>query len=280
MRHTNRSSRSALGIILCATLAGAAHGQSVQIFPTVPAAVAPNSIPWGSGVPAGITVHQVFAKSLFSSLGPGQGARIERLNFSGTVTGHITLRLGYTDAVPGAPECGAGGLSVPSAAGGGAPNATAPMHTFYDAPVTSLGTGNTTFGMIYDGAPFVYEPARGNLLLEIHIPVRTAGSPSLSAAINLEASRAFQVHGGAASTPLSSIQSSPVEFTFTAVGICYANCDGSTAAPVLNVQDFACFLNAFAAGSAYANCDGSTTAPLLNVQDFSCFLNSFAAGCS
>jgi hypothetical protein len=62
-------------------------------------------------------------------------------------------------------------------------------------------------------------------------------------------------------------------------GVCYANCDGSTAAPVLNVNDFTCFLNRFAAGDPYANCDGSTAAPVLNVNDFTCFMNQFAVGC-
>jgi hypothetical protein len=62
-------------------------------------------------------------------------------------------------------------------------------------------------------------------------------------------------------------------------GVCYANCDNSTAAPVLNVADFTCFLTRFARGNIGANCDHSTTAPLLNVADFSCFLSAFAAGC-
>jgi hypothetical protein len=62
-------------------------------------------------------------------------------------------------------------------------------------------------------------------------------------------------------------------------GVCYANCDGSSAAPVLNVADFTCFLQKFAGGSPYANCDGSTAAPALNVADFTCFLQKFAGGC-
>jgi agmatine deiminase len=62
-------------------------------------------------------------------------------------------------------------------------------------------------------------------------------------------------------------------------GICYANCDSSSAVPVLNVQDFTCFLQAYAAGDPYANCDNSTVAPVLNVTDFTCFLQQYAAGC-
>ncbi len=62
-------------------------------------------------------------------------------------------------------------------------------------------------------------------------------------------------------------------------GVCYANCDGSTAQPILNVNDFQCFLNVFAAGDPSGNCDGSAAPPTLNVNDFQCFLNAFAAGC-
>ncbi|MEX2217944.1 MAG: GC-type dockerin domain-anchored protein [Phycisphaerales bacterium] len=62
-------------------------------------------------------------------------------------------------------------------------------------------------------------------------------------------------------------------------GVCYANCDGSTAAPTLNIADFGCFLQRYAAGEPYANCDGSTNSPVLNVADFGCFLQRFAAGC-
>jgi len=65
-----------------------------------------------------------------------------------------------------------------------------------------------------------------------------------------------------------------------ATGVCYPNCDTSTAAPILNVADFICFLNKFAALNPYANCDGSTVAPTLNIADFICFLNRYAAGCS
>ncbi|MEX2218168.1 MAG: hypothetical protein WD749_05355 [Phycisphaerales bacterium] len=64
-----------------------------------------------------------------------------------------------------------------------------------------------------------------------------------------------------------------------APGVCYANCDGSTAAPALHLSDFACFLQRYQAGDLYANCDGSTVQPVLNVGDFGCFLRRFAQGC-
>jgi hypothetical protein len=249
------------------------------VFPTTGAEVAPNSAPWSTGVPSGITVHQVFASSLFSTATGGAPARIERLTFTGTVTGHIALRLGYTSAIPGAPACGAGGMSVPDASGGGSPNATGPMHLFFEGDVVALGGGPTTFGMIYNGTPFNYDPSQGNLLLEIHMPVRTSGTAAQNAGLSLESSRTFQVHGGASSTALSSIQAMRVEFTFSTV-LCYANCDDSTSAPVLTANDFLCFVNAYASGAAYANCDGTTVDPLLTANDFLCFLNAYAAGCT
>ncbi len=70
-----------------------------------------------------------------------------------------------------------------------------------------------------------------------------------------------------------------MDFTFTPVSGCYANCDGSTQVPVLNVGDFTCFLQRYAAGESYANCDGSTQVPVLNVGDFTCFLQQYAGGC-
>lgn len=62
-------------------------------------------------------------------------------------------------------------------------------------------------------------------------------------------------------------------------GVCYANCDLSTAVPVLTANDFQCFLNKFASGDPDANCDGSTASPELTANDFQCFLNKYAAGC-
>ena len=266
-----------LPLALMSTIAGAAQGQVV--FPTSPGEAITNATPWQTGLPAGITVHQVFASSLFANATGGLPARIDRLPFTGTITAHIALRLGYTHAIPGAPACGGGGLAIPDAAGGGSPNAIGPMQTFFESDVTNLGTGTTSFGMIFLGTPFVYDPSQGNLLLEIYMPTRTSGTGSQNASPSLESSRTYQVHGGAASTPLAAIQATRVEFTFSAVN-CYANCDSSSAAPILNANDFQCFLNKFASADTYANCDGSSTDPILNANDFQCFLNAFAAGCT
>jgi hypothetical protein len=65
-------------------------------------------------------------------------------------------------------------------------------------------------------------------------------------------------------------------FIIEGTGVCYANCDGSTAPPALNVNDFVCFQTRFAAGEPYADCDRSGT---LNVNDFVCFQTAFASGC-
>jgi hypothetical protein len=128
-------------------------------------------VPFGAG-PGRCVIHQVFFASLFSAATGGQPALISRLAFApyaaGTQSlGHTTVRLGYTRRVPCAFE--PDGLSVPDAAGGGAPNAAGPVSVFYDNPaleVTSAGGANT-FDMVLEGAPFFYDPSLGNLLVEV-----------------------------------------------------------------------------------------------------------------
>jgi hypothetical protein len=155
----------------------------------------------------------------------------------------------------------------------------------YSSPSTASAPGPMPFDIIITfQAPFVYDPAQGNLLMD----VRREGGPI---------SRTFDAHtatGDGVSrvcTNSTTNSSSPTATTVSSLGLivqyimepvsggCYANCDGSTIEPVLNVADFSCFLGKFAAGDPYANCDGSTIEPVLNVADFSCFLAKFAAGC-
>jgi hypothetical protein len=164
--------------------------------------------------------------------------------------------------------------------GGGAPNAIGPMHDFYSAPTTHtvVGAGPENFAMTFDGTPFVYDPAQGNLLMEIYITNLTSGITISRCAGSAEASRAYHRHTGV--TGNLTAQAHRTQFTLEVVsGSCYANCDGSTVEPVLNVGDFTCFLQQYAAGESYANCDQSTEPPVLNVGDFTCFLQQFATGC-
>jgi hypothetical protein len=130
--------------------------------------------------------------------------------------------------------------------------------------------------------PFIYDPANGNLLMDVRRDAAgTATTRPLDAVsvIGDGGSRLF-VNASTAATGTADSVCLVVQFVVEPVsGACYPNCDGSTIEPILNVADFSCFLSKFAAGDPYANCDGSTTEPVLNVQDFSCFLGKFAAGC-
>ena len=280
-----RSSRAALAPIVLFALTGTALAQPTAVFPTN-AHAAYNFIPFGSataGVPSDVIQHQVFDSALFGttpvsitalSFAPNTGLANQTHNLGG-----VTIRLGYTSRVPGvAPPTG---LDIP-AGSGGAPNATGTMHVFYSNPsftYTVLAGGVNNFELEFVGTPFVYNPAQGNLLVEIDIDDSLNTTFSVSrAAGSSESSRAYM--GGRFSATASTTTATRIGFTYgPATGGCYANCDESTTAPVLNVADFSCFLSKFAAGHSYANCDESTTAPVLNVADFSCFLSKFAAGC-
>jgi hypothetical protein len=275
--------------------------QHVLVFPTVPHA-ANNFIPFGIGLTTApvheCTQHQVVLSTLFSSVVAGSPVEIQKVAFApgvnGTYYGDITVRLGYTSAIPGVGSV-SGGLAVPAPGGGGAPNATGPMHLFFSNSNYSAsfsGQLPTNFQMVLEGAPFTYDPAQGNLLVEIVSNAdRLLGGVDLTVSRSAgsgEASRAYlSTRFASGESPITATR---MEFTFVAGGgpVCYANCDGSTTAPILNVEDFTCFINEFAAATQlpheqqlthYANCDQSTTAPVLNVEDFTCFINQFAQGC-
>jgi hypothetical protein len=191
-----------------------------QVFPTTPH-VANNFIPFGSNAS---TMHQVFDEQLFSSATGGLPARIDLIGFAPnaslavqTFTQPVTINLGYTNRVPGQP--GPVGLSVPVMGGGGNPNATGAMTTFFDDPAwshTVSGGGTEVFDMTFAGS-FVYDPALGNLLVEIVSdsgPVGTFLSVSRTGGSS-EASRAFDtVRFG---TSESNTTATRMEFTFVAI---------------------------------------------------------------
>jgi hypothetical protein len=257
-------------------LAGTACAQDF-VFPTL-AHAANNLAPFDITDAPGITHHQVYASSLFAAVYAGAPVRIERVAYapSANVTfdSHVVIRLGYTPVQPPAAP------AAPVEGGGGAPNATGPMHQFYsDRSIQAFtSAGSSNFQMQFAGTPFVYDPALGNLLVETVVTQRVVGAAVSRAAGSAESTRSYTRHGGAVTiSPTTALRT---QFTVSPGGpTCYANCDSSTQAPVLNVQDFTCFLQRYAAGESYANCDSSTVAPVLNVQDFTCFLQAYAAGC-
>jgi hypothetical protein len=243
--------RSSLAVIALLACAGAASGQVVTVFPTLPHA-ASNFIPFGSGG-AGLvpTQHQVFASSLFSNASGGQPVQITRIAFAPGLNGvfnlgQVNINLGYTARTPGAAP--PGGLDIPTQGGGGTPNAAGPMTEFYNNANTSFTinafNANNFSEMVFDGTPFVYNPAQGNLLVEIVVPAEPNVTLHVSrAAGSTESSRAFAStrFGAQASTATAT----RMQFTFTVVQGCYADCNGDG---VLNLADFGCFQTKFALG--------------------------------
>jgi hypothetical protein len=259
-------------------MTGAGLAQQTAVLPTGPHA-ANNTFPFNQ---VGMTFHQLYVSSLFTGLNGGDPVEIQRLAFSPstsvTYEAHVAIRLGYTAAAPL-------GLLPPLQTGGGAPNASGPMHLFYDAVVQQQVTSGTEgFSLTFDGAPFEYDPNQGNLLVEIIVTNRVVGASMSRTAGGSESSRAWQTHGSTGGTDNSALRT---QFTWVPAGPagCYADCNQTS---TLNVDDFICFINEFATAQGlpssqqighYANCDGSTTEPILTVDDFVCFINEFATGC-
>lgn len=187
--------RKAICVFVCAALPFAAFA---EVFPTTPHA-AFNFIPFGSGPNA--TMHQVFDANLFASRIGGQPfARIDSIGFAPnnglagqTLNTPLQINLGYTNATPG--QSPPAGLDIPVMGGGGAPNASGAMSTFFNDPAfsyTVVAGGTNNFEMVITGTPFVYDPSLGNLLVEIVASgpasvfsvSRTAGGSESSRAYN------------------------------------------------------------------------------------------------
>ena len=165
-----RNSGKILALVGVGTLLSATA--TAQVFPTLPHA-ANNNIPFGANA---ATMHQVFDRQLFANaVAPQPLARIDAIGFAPnmlrnglTFNQPVTIRLGTTTSVPGVNS--PAGLSVPSAGGGGGPNASGPMTDFFVDPNwshTVNSTGPNDFGMVFTGTPFTYDPSTENLLVEI-----------------------------------------------------------------------------------------------------------------
>ncbi|MCH8275625.1 MAG: PEP-CTERM sorting domain-containing protein [Armatimonadetes bacterium] len=205
-------------IAAAATFATAAMSHAI-VFPTT-AHVTNNFIPFGSGT---TTMHQVFDGNLFLAQTGGLPALITDIGFAPGLNGTFNLgvlnvNLGYTNRTPGVGP--PAGLDIPIAGGGGLPNASGAMTPFFsDAAysVTIAAANSNNFSeMVLTGTTFLYDPAQGNLLVEIVLPnanntalhvSRTSGSA--------ESSRAFDTSRfGSGTSPGTATR---MDFTFTAV---------------------------------------------------------------
>ena len=267
---------SLLCLAVAACAAGTAAGQVV--FPSGAHAFH-NFIPFGPGTaatPVNDSVqHQVFRSGLFGT----SPVEITRIAFApgaaGLYNSNVAIRLGYTTRNPGVTP--PAGLDIPVAGGGGAPNAAGALTTFYANPAFSK-----TFTIIgteaWDEMPFtgsfIYDPAQGNLLLEIVNSASLANSIDLAVsrtAGDLDSSRSYlttRFAGSSAPTTATRVQ-----FTFEPASTCYPDCNGDGQ---LNLSDFGCFTTRFALGEAYADCNGDG---IRNLSDFGCFTTKFALGC-
>jgi hypothetical protein len=271
----SRTPRNLAFTIAATSLAAVVSAQHVEVFPDTPP-------PWGSNViPFGRIFtsvnHQVYAASLFGNISGGQPVEITRVAYSptstsGTFSGNVTIRMGYTDRVGG--QQPPVGLDIPDLAGGGAPNAVGSLETFFDGPAHHVIVTNDpeVFDFVFDGGSFVYDPAQGNLLVEIHITSITSGFGCSRANGSEQSSRSYIQDNGVSNTlPTQALRT---EFTFTVGGtVCYPDCDENE---TLDFFDFLCFQNAFLAQDPYADCDQNG---VFDFFDFLCFQNEFLAGC-
>ncbi|MEX2219824.1 MAG: hypothetical protein WD749_13820 [Phycisphaerales bacterium] len=194
-----------------------AAGAAADIFPTTAPTAGGNTIPFGTST----DYHEVFASSLFSNITAGQPALITRialapLNNLRYRTG-LVVRLGYSAVPPGSL------VAPPDNTGthNGAPNSQIPpgMTDFYVAPAylnVFQGASDTNFQAVLEGTPFVYDPALGDLLVELVVSNPTFSSLQMSAtSAPGEASRAyFNTVASAFATQSSGVLR--MNFTFSA----------------------------------------------------------------
>jgi hypothetical protein len=235
MRSIRPVATTGLALFLCA-------GAAADVFPTGPHA-ANNTIPFASAY----THHQVFASTLFSGASGGLPVAISSIALAPgvniTYSAGLTVRLGYTNAIPGA-AAGSGGLQGPVLGGGGAPNAVGAMTDFYVNPAfsqTFTGAASTNFQMVFaSAAPFTYDPAQGNLLVEF-VVASPVGSLSVSrAAGSAESSRAYTL-----TTPTTS--------TTTALRMDFSFVPVST-----NEPGACCFADGTCTFVTFANCQAAS----------------------
>jgi len=273
---------ASIALVAVAGLSFSASGQQI-VVPNALAAVeggTSNSFPFSAFTPVSQRYQQVYAASDFGALtGP---TPLTQLRFRPNATSTFTpwsntatfeVRFSVTPTAPDAlsttfaTNVGAGETVVYSG--------SATISTGQSGPVT----GPLNFDVILTlQTPFVYNPASGNLLMD----VKREGT-SLASSRFLDA---HNVAGDPISRVVSVTNSSDVTGTATSFGLvtqfvftpptpsCYADCDHVGG---LTGNDFQCFLNAFVASESYADCDGVGG---LTGNDFQCFLDKFVAGCS
>lgn len=231
----------------------------------------PMNVPFYTGTHV---THQVFDASQFGA----KPVRIDSMAYSardlGSLSSNVTVRMGYTSRVPNANP--PAGLSVPDFGGEGAPNVSfGPMAVFRSGPlpVNVLSVDPNTYQIVMKGdEPFLYNPALGNLLVEVvsnatqAILINSWNNAAYGSSIAVN-STAFGADVYPSFAPL-------VKFGyFDDLYPCVADMNGDA---TVDLVDFFAFLGCFDLTSQCADVDG---VPGVDLGDFFAFLGSWDEGC-
>ncbi len=187
-----------------------------------------NFIPFANGDTC--TMHQVFDHNLFNGR-----VTMESIGFApntaligDTSTSNITIRMGYTNKIPGQ-DTGSGGLD--SNLGNNPSGAMTTLYSGTGVVRTYMTNGTIEHSMFFDFGrnSFTYDPSQGNLLVEIASSNNSGVDVSVSrAAGSRQASRAFNsTRYGNSASPTTATRmdlgyrdAAPPPFTLTATGVC------------------------------------------------------------
>lgn len=223
--------------------------------------------------PGSHVTHQVFSAAQFGD----EPVRIDSIAYSAAGTGSIgstvTVRMGYTSRQPGvgAPA----GLSPPLGAEGDPNVAFGPMATFWSGSysVTVVAVDPDVYQIVFKGdMPFLYNPALGNLLVQVEssasgpLPV----SSILAAPVGSSIAVTSTVFGSAAYPAFAPL----VKFTYYKdLYPCVADMTGDG---TVDLSDFFGFFGCWDTSAQCADVDG---VPGVDLGDFFGFLASWDVGC-
>lgn len=231
-------------------------------------------LPFGHG---NHTEHQVFSSSLFGD----KPVRIDAIAFAPVIDGayeatEVTVRMGYSARVPNQnPPLG---LSVPSGVDG-LPNAAVhPMTVFRSGPYsrTFTNSGRENYQLELKGdAPFLYNPAMGDLLVEYVTSVPNTTVDELTWAwVSATSESSTSVQSDRFGSLVFPNYTHRVKFTyFEDLYPCAADLTGEG---TLDLLDFFAFFECFDLTARCADVDGSGG---VDLGDFFAFFNSFDVGC-
>ena len=228
--------------------------------------------PWATG--GDFRYQQLYRADMFM----GRAGYVDRISYrqdvGGAAFGPTSIRariwLGYSSKQPGAMSATFN------------QNFSADKTLVFDGLATLRGNSNRGFDVSIDlDQAFFYDPADGNLLVEIILP--DAGQPLIpqldSAGYAVSSGGTpwtdrLWAHDASSPTGVSTGDDGLVTyFTLVPAASCPGDCDGNG---VLNILDFVCFQTAWQSQTPFGDCDGNG---LYNILDFVCYQGLFQQGC-